>query len=255
MALLDEESIRPGDKSDKVWLEKMSKSIGKHAHFKVRTGPQDRSMPEDSFQLVHYAGDVTYSVHGFLDKNTDTLFKDLSRVMFHSKNPILREMFPEGDESTWAGAAKRPPTAGRAFVTSMNEMIDLLNTKIPSYVRCIKPNHNKAAKNIDEMLVRHQIQYLGLVENVRVRRAGYCFRETYKEFFWRYKCLSAKTYPRWSGNDRDGCVEIMEALGIGHGAYQMGKTKIFIKNPTTVFQLEETRDDKIEEIVIRLQVS
>ncbi len=63
-----------------VWLEKMSKAVGKHPHYKVRSGPADRSIPEDSFILVHYAGEVVYSINGFLDKNTDTLFKDLSRV-------------------------------------------------------------------------------------------------------------------------------------------------------------------------------
>ena len=40
--------------------------------------------------LVHYAGTVTYAVNGFLEKNTDTLFKDLSRLLFESKNTILK---------------------------------------------------------------------------------------------------------------------------------------------------------------------
>jgi myosin-1 len=98
-------------------------------------------------------------------------------------------------------------------------------------------------------------RYLGLVENVRVRRAGYCFRESHKDFFWRYKCLSEKTYPRWGQSDIEGCITVMQDLGIGPGAYQVGTTKIFIKNPATVFTLEEARDDKIDEIVTRLQVA
>jgi hypothetical protein len=44
------------------------------------THVQDRSLPDGSFKLVHYAGDVVYNAAGFLDKNTDTLYKDLSRV-------------------------------------------------------------------------------------------------------------------------------------------------------------------------------
>jgi hypothetical protein len=56
------------------------------------------------------------------------------------------------------------------------------------YIRCIKPNHTKSAGVIDEELFRHQVKYLGLLENVRVRRAGFCFRETYKHFLWR--CVS-----------------------------------------------------------------
>lgn len=32
------------------------------------------------FRLVHYAGEVTYSVDGFLDKNNDLLYRDLKEV-------------------------------------------------------------------------------------------------------------------------------------------------------------------------------
>jgi myosin-1 len=42
---------------------------------------------------------------------------------------------------------------GRAFATSMKEMIELLNSKVPSYVRCIKPNHRKQAMAVDQELV------------------------------------------------------------------------------------------------------
>jgi myosin I len=190
IAQLDEESIRPGEKTDAAWLSKLSKSLASHPHFKGRKGPTDKAVPEGCFMLVHYAGNVVYTAEGFLSRNTDTLFKNLSRLMFKSKNKILRSCFPDGDESTWVGAVKRPPTAGKAFITSMQSMIELLNTKIPNYVRCIKPNQKKAPRLMDDELLSHQIKYLGLVENVRVRRAGFCFREPMAQFFWRYRMLS-----------------------------------------------------------------
>ena len=255
VALLDEESIRPGDKSDKVWLQKMSKALASNERFVVAKGASDKSIPQDSFKLCHYAGDVVYSVHGFLEKNTDTLYRDLARVMFKSSNPVLKELFPEGDEATWAGVNKRPPTAGKAFVASMKQMIEILQTKIPSYVRCIKPNEKKAPKLIEESLLRHQVKYLGLVENVRVRRAGFCFRETYENFFQRYRILSDKTFPSFSGNPNSGCKEILTAMAIKSGAYQFGKTKVFIKNPVTVFALEEERDNKLEDICTIIQTA
>jgi myosin-1 len=39
---------------------------------------------------------VTYSVSGFLAKNTDLLERDLSAVMFQAGHPILKTLFPEG---------------------------------------------------------------------------------------------------------------------------------------------------------------
>jgi len=42
------------------------------------------------FRLVHYAGDVTYNVRGFLEKNNDLLFRDLREVMSHTTNSITK---------------------------------------------------------------------------------------------------------------------------------------------------------------------
>lgn len=53
-------------------------------------------------------------------------------------------------------------------------------------MRCIKPNQDKAAARLDEAHCRHQVAYLGLLENVRVRRAGFASRQPYPRFLLRY---------------------------------------------------------------------
>ena len=40
--------------------------------------------------------------------------------------------------------------------------------------------------SFDAALVRHQVAYLGLFENVRVRRAGFAYRQEYKQALDRY---------------------------------------------------------------------
>ncbi|RLO11178.1 hypothetical protein DYB28_011082, partial [Aphanomyces astaci] len=47
----------------------------------------------------------------------------------------------------------------------------------------------------NKQLVTAQVQCLGLVENIRVRRAGFCYRETYATFLHRYKILSRTSWP------------------------------------------------------------
>jgi myosin-1 len=49
-------------------------------------------------------------------------------------------------------------SAGTQFKTSLNALVDILLRKAPSYVRCIKPNHQKAARDFDGALVRHQVK-------------------------------------------------------------------------------------------------
>ena len=77
-------------------------------------------------------------------------------------------------------------------------------TKDPHYIRCIKPNSQKQKKLFDEDLVRHQVRYLGLMENVRVRRAGYAFRMEYGRFLDRYKMLSKRTWPNFKAGGQMG---------------------------------------------------
>ena len=58
------------------------------------------------------------------------------------------------------------------------------------------------------------MRYLGLLENVRVRRAGFAHRETYKRFESRYKMVSAATWPRGTGDARASTQTILAELQI-----------------------------------------
>lgn len=55
----------------------------------------------------------------------------------------------------------------------------------PYYVRCIKPNEMKSPVLFDDARCQHQVAYLGLVENVMVRRAGFAYRQPYHRFLQR----------------------------------------------------------------------
>ena len=58
-------------------------------------------------------------------------------------------------------------------------------SKQPSYIRCIKPNDFKRDGIFDETIISHQVKYLGLMENLRVRRAGFCYRRNLGFFLQR----------------------------------------------------------------------
>ena len=46
------------------------------------------------FTIRHYAGDVRYSMHGMLEKNKDSLYRDLQYLMGASQNAYLASLFP-----------------------------------------------------------------------------------------------------------------------------------------------------------------
>ena len=78
-ALMDD-CCQMAESTDSLLLKKMDDTFDKHEHYEsYQTGTTKlhKDIPADGFMLKHYAGNVTYSVDGFLDKNRDTLFNDL----------------------------------------------------------------------------------------------------------------------------------------------------------------------------------
>lgn len=69
----------------------------------------------------------------------------------------------------------------------MIALVKTLTSKEPFYVRCIKPNEDKSPSSMNQERVIHQVRYLGLLENVRVRRAGFAYRQRYDRFLKRYE--------------------------------------------------------------------
>ncbi|XP_067021263.1 unconventional myosin-Ia-like isoform X5 [Acropora muricata] len=254
IALLDEECLRPGEVSDGTFLEKLNKHCTEHPHFESRKCKKflsDQTLPHDSFRLRHYAGSVTYCVSGFVDKNNDLLYRDLSQCMYLCGHPLAKELFPDGCPTK--ATKKRPPTTGTQFKVSVAELMKNLKTKNPHYIRCIKPNDRKVAGLFDDKLVRHQVRYLGLLENLRVRRAGFAFRQEFDEALQRYKMLCDKTWPNWRGAPKEGIKELFKSLNIKPEACAYGRTKIFIRNPRTLFELEERRKHGMHRLAIIIQ--
>lgn len=135
----------------------------------------------------------------------------------------------------------------------MQALVQNLLNKEPHYVRCIKPNELKSPSAFDEERVKHQVSYLGLVENVRVRRAGFAYRQRYDRFLKRYKMISQFTWPNFrSGIDKDGVRVIMDERKFSNDV-KYGKTKIFIRSPKTLFALEAARNELIPGIVTLIQ--
>ncbi|CAH0564005.1 unnamed protein product [Brassicogethes aeneus] len=251
LSIMDDACKMTAEKiTDEMLLENMDRTLKGHHHFMSRqTKPSEKSLKHKvQFRITHYAGDVTYCIEGFLDKNKDTLFQDFKRLLYSSKDKNIRDMWPEGAQHI-TKTTKRPPTTGILFKNSMSALVQNLLSKEPHYVRCIKPNEIKSAAAFDEQRVRHQVSYLGLVENVRVRRAGFAYRQRYDKFLKRYKMLSQFTWPNFrGGSDQDGVKVIMDSNNFSNDV-KYGKTKIFIKSPKTLFNLENQRNELIPQLV------
>ncbi|NWV58802.1 MYO1A protein, partial [Malurus elegans] len=256
LAMLDEECLRPGVVNEDTFLTKLNQLFATHKHYESKETQNARRVTDASlaprcFRIHHYAGKVTYNVTGFIEKNNDQLFRDLSQAMWAARHTLLRSLFPEGDPQRVS--LKLPPTAGFQFKSSVAMLMKNLYSKNPNYIRCIKPNDTKSAMVFTPELVLAQVRYLGLMENVRVRRAGYAFRQLYGPFLQRYKMLSPRTWPRWDGGDREGAEVLLASLGLPAEELAFGHTKIFIRSPRTLFDLERQRQERVGQLATLIQ--
>ncbi|KAG2155515.1 myosin class I heavy chain [Suillus clintonianus] len=219
--------------------------LSSNAHFEAR-GSQ--------FLVRHYAGDVMYNIAGMTDKNKDALVKDLFDLVGSSGNQFLQTLFSDRPDPS---SKKRPPTAGDRIKASAGALVDNLMKAQPSYIRTIKPNQNRSATEYDTKAILHQIKYLGLEENIRVRRAGFAYRNTFEKMVERFYLLSPSTSYAgeytWQGDAKSGCEQILRDTGIAKDEWQMGVTKAFIKNPETLFALETMRDRYWHNMAARIQ--
>uniref|UniRef100_A0A5F8GTR2 Unconventional myosin-Ia n=1 Tax=Monodelphis domestica TaxID=13616 RepID=A0A5F8GTR2_MONDO len=119
--------------------------------------------------------------------------------------------------------------------------------------RCIKPNEHQQRGLFSSELVNTQARYLGLLENVRVRRAGYAYRQVYSVFLERYRMLGRSTWPHWRGPAREGVEKLLGELSLSSGELAFGRTKIFIRSPKMLFYLEEKRRLRIHQLVTLVQ--
>ncbi|KAI0033976.1 microfilament motor [Vararia minispora EC-137] len=230
--------------ADQSFIQRTA-GLASNPHFEARGA---------KFVVKHYAGDVTYNVAGMTDKNKDALVKDILDLISVSSNQFLQGLFPERPDPN---SKKRPPSAGDRIKASAGALVENLSRAQPSYIRTIKPNQNRSATEYDDKAVLHQVKYLGLQENIRVRRAGFAYRNTFEKMIERFYLLSPNTSYAgeytWTGDARSGCETILKDTGIAREEWQMGVTKAFIKNPETLFALETMRDRYWHNMARRIQ--
>lgn len=246
--------------SDLELIERYNASHSNHPHYiKSRIqGPY--------FTIQHYAGKVEYDVTLFFEANVDTFFNDLHRGMALSSIPFVRDLFI--DTRTEEEKLKRPPSTSQQFRAHVANLLKKLDGCNPHYIRCIKPNDKKAPMFVNSKLIGEQVRCLGLVENLSVRRQGFCYRETYATFIKRYNFLSKATWPHVKAHStRKAAADLLLTPGIAIkdtktqrivpfkedsdtlGCFSLGRNKIFLRHPQALSALEVMREEKLPEVV------
>ncbi|KAI5723408.1 hypothetical protein M8J76_005520 [Diaphorina citri] len=230
--LLDDESNFP-KATDVSFLEKCHYN---HALNEFYSRPRLNG-PE--FGVKHYAGPVWYNVEGFLDKNRDTLRPDVVELLISSSLPMLSKMFVAlrtRDEASktlnkangrFVTMKPRTPTVAARFHDSLSQLLDSMAKCRPWFVRCVKPNAEKAPMRFDMPTVLEQLRYSGMLETIRIRKLGYPVRLKFSAFIDRYRYLLPYHITPARGTPlRELCHAVLSAHP---GEYQLGTTRVFLR--------------------------
>ncbi|XP_046338016.2 myosin-VIIa-like isoform X1 [Haliotis rufescens] len=244
MALVDEESKFPRG-TDQTLLAKLHQN---HATNKNYLKP--KAQINTTFGLNHFAGVVFYTSTGFLEKNRDTFSADLMQLIQTSRNKYLSMLFST-DTSMGTDTRKRAPTLAAQFKKSLDALMKTLSHCQPFFVRCIKPNEFKKPSMFDRELCCKQLRYSGMMETIRIRRAGYPIRHVFSEFVDRYRLLVSGVGPSHKEECMTASQKICKQV-LQDKDYQLGKTKVFLKDAEDVF-LEQQRELTLTKKILVLQ--
>nr|XP_043875706.1 unconventional myosin-X isoform X2 [Solea senegalensis] len=238
LALINEESRFPKG-TDYTLLEKLH---SRHATNVYYVKPR---VTDHQFGIKHYAGEVLYDARGILEKNRDTFRDDILFILKDSRLDFIYDLFERvgsrnGDETLKMGTARRKPTVSSQFRDSLHSLMATLSASNPFFVRCIKPNMDKKANQFDPDIVLNQLKYSGMLETVKIRRAGFPVRRTFQDFYSRYKMLLKSKIP--SDDEKQKCSELLLLHDRTKKAWQLGKTKVFLKEALEQ-RLEKEREE------------
>ncbi|XP_063154832.1 unconventional myosin-X [Candoia aspera] len=225
LALINEESHFP-QATDSTLLAKLHIQ---HANNPFYVKPR---VAVHNFGVKHYAGEVQYDVRGILEKNRDTFRDDLLNLLRESSLDFIYDLFEHvssrsGQDTLKCGSKHRKPTVSLQFKDSLHSLMATLSTSNPFFVRCIKPNMQKMPDQFDQNVVLNQLCYSGMLETVRIRRAGFPVRRPFQDFHERYKVLMRNlTLPE----DLKGkCTVLLHLYDSTKTEWQLGKSKVFLR--------------------------
>ncbi|XP_077392847.1 unconventional myosin-X isoform X2 [Festucalex cinctus] len=238
LALINEESRFPKG-TDYTLLEKLH---SRHAANPYYVKPR---VTDHQFGIKHYAGEVLYDARGILEKNRDTFRDDILFILKDSRLDFIYDLFERvgsrnGEETMKMGTARRKPTVSSQFRESLHSLMATLSASNPFFVRCIKPNMAKKANQFDPDVVLNQLKYSGMLETVKIRKAGFPVRSSFQDFHNRYKMILKNKIQ--TEDEKQSCVELLARHDNTKKEWHLGKTKVFLKEALEQ-RLEKEREE------------
>merc|ERR1719203_1376127 len=255
-AILQEETLFP-KATDKSFADKLQAGLGKLPNFMK---PQSKTDPNAHFACSHYAGIVSYNVTAWLEKNADPVNDTVVDVLKQGSNALMVYLWrehpgqsnpPEEDKTKKKKKGGGGKTVSSVYLVQLGELMGILHSTEPHFIRCIVPNTHKQPLMVETVLIMQQLTCNGVLEGIRVCMRGFPNRMLYPDFKMRYAILGAAEIASSSDN-KVATYALMDKIGFDRQRYRLGHTLVFFR-AGALAGLEEARDDIVIKLVRFLQ--
>ncbi|KAI8340045.1 chitin synthase-domain-containing protein [Chlamydoabsidia padenii] len=219
----------------------------------------------NTFTIQHYWGPVHYDPNGFTERNEDYLCSDFVTLFrgnaynTPTTNGLLSVLFSEsilGDDPnsnnrvsvaqhgvipqhrtpTMTGGPlswDHVPTMGDQLLVGVHQLQDVLQSTVPWFVMCMRPNDMMLAHSCDARKLTSQVTAFKLPSLIPGLQVHYNTVFSLQDFWDRY-CVSL---PITTGSSidtslglRDRCMSILQALQWNESKVGIGHDKIYLSN-------------------------
>lgn len=241
MKMLDEHSLRsvknlcrsgPRDNKDTKFCEQIHRELIKDPRqngpimaLKLK-GTRSGNGPglNDGFQICHYAGPVSYSTKGWIDKNNDSLVPEIEALLAEGSKGIVRDM---ADQQGMDATGERLQSVSSNYWNNLNDLLGTLKKCSVHYIRCFNPNQHRQAGIFDSRYVLDQVVQCGTVELVKIMHNGYPHRCMLKDLRARFSSLLPPAFDRYS--NRDFLHAVLLAWDVDPIKWTLGTRRLFLK--------------------------
>lgn len=222
LPLLDAEAKMPKP-SDEKWNAQLHKVHYGQAHF-LTPHAKDKKFV---FIVKHFATRVDYTIGNFIDKNNDTIPKDLLDLVMTSNSNLVKDLYVNTEENS----KNRKDTVSNVFCVQMKSLVDTLDATRCNFIRCVKPNPDMLYGIFDNRYVVDQLRCTGMLATCELLKVGLPTRVTYAEICSIYKpVLPTKVTPMFAPyNDRTFTEAVLWSFRVDPDAYRLGRTRVFFK--------------------------
>merc|ERR1739844_316418 len=257
LSILEEETLFPKSSDQSFCAKLIDNLLGKEPNF---CKPTYKTDPDAHFGVVHYAAMVSYNLTGWLFKNKDPLNDTIVEMLKNGSNPLMVEVFADHpgqplEVKKDAGGGGKKKGGGKTvtsfFKSQLDDLMKVLYSTDPSFIRCVVPNTHKQPGGVQPDLIMHQYQCNGVLAGIAICRLGFPNKLLYPDFKARYNILAAAGVAK-AKNDKGAAGAVFDAIKMDKEKFRLGHTKVFFRAGQLGF-MEEVREDKIGSVLSMLQ--